>query len=101
MATFDELITFGQGADYTGLRNKVRVAVAIKAAEIVNDVAATAEQKAWAKEALASPGATAETITNYVLAANASATIAQITAATDATIQGNVDDAVDKLFGAA
>lgn len=99
MATYTELYQYRATDDYQALENKVAVAVAIKAQAIADLPTPTAEQIAWAVEALSSPGGKAETVINYVLAANSGLTIAQITAATDAAIQTNVNAAVDDLFG--
>lgn len=52
-----------------------------------------------ARDALRAPREQTDVVQYYVLAANSSATTSAITGASDATIQTNVDDAVDKLFG--
>lgn len=99
MASYDEIAVFRQSGGYTGLLPKIAVAVSIKAAKIVDKASPTSPQQAWAKEALANPYDVAKTVISYVLAANNTATMTQITSASDSAIQTNVDDAVDKLFG--
>ena len=91
MATYDELYTL---AGDNALTDRIAVAISIKADAILNDGAATAEQKAWAKSAFSNPQGQAKAFQNAVLAANKDATVTQITNATDAAIQTAVDNAV-------
>lgn len=94
MATYTELFELRSNS---GLRNKVAVACAVKAQALIDGPSPTAAQLAWAQAAIRDPIAVADSLLNYVLAANKSATVAQITGATDAAIQTNVSAAVDKL----
>lgn len=94
MATYSELYTLGSNSD---LRNKIAVAVSIKAAAFIAESTPTADKLAWASKALNSPVAEAVKLLPYVLAANNTLTVAQITNATDAAIQSGVDAAVNKL----
>lgn len=98
MATLLELADFSASTDYPTLAKKIRVAIAKKAVAIGNLATPTAEQLAWAKDALQFPERVGALIINYVLAANAGATIAQIVAATDAAIETQVGNAVDKIL---
>jgi hypothetical protein len=98
MATLLELADFSASADYQTLARKIRAAIAKKAVAIGNLAAPSALQIAWAKEALASPAAVSDVIITYVVAANASATIAQIVGASDAAIETAVGTAVDKVL---
>lgn len=98
MATLAELYDFQQTVDFDALRKKIAVACAKKAYSIGETATPTAAEVAWAKSALETPDYVARIIVNYVLAANADATIAQITSASDATIETNVWNAVDKLL---
>lgn len=95
MATYDEL--YDLRANST-LRNRVRVAVTKKAQSLIALATPTNAQLVWARDALNDPEGKADAIFSYVLAANSSATVAAITGASDATIQGHVDAAVDKLL---
>lgn len=95
MASYQEL--YDLRSDST-LRNKVAVAVAVKAQTLLDGASPTAGQVAWANNAISNPVGKADTLMNYVLAANKALTVAQITGATDAAIQSNVNSAVDKLI---
>lgn len=101
MATYDELAGLRADPRWGDFTHRVEIAVAIKAQAIADLATPTLEQKTWARDALTDPRVPAEPARNYVVAANASATVDQIFAATDATIQTNVDAAVDDLFGVA
>lgn len=96
MATYLELYGLGSNSD---LRNKIAVAVAIKAKDYIALASPTADQLKWSAKALASPNEVADDLLTYVLAANSGLTTAQITGATDAAIQTAVAAAVDKLVG--
>ena len=95
MATYDELFSLGSDV---ALRNKIAVAVMVKANTIAALPAPTTIQLEWAKQAYEDPTSMAETIQYSVLAANKNATVAQIVGASDAAIQTNVDSAVDDIF---
>jgi len=94
MATYAEIFDLRSNS---GLRNKIAVATVVKAQAMIDLATPTAKQLTWAQEAIADPIGKADTLMNYVLAANKAATVAQIAAATDAAIQANVDAAVNKL----
>ena len=98
MATLLELADFSVSSDYSTLTKKVRVAILKKAITVSNLATPTAEQIAWAKEAITSPDRFAGVVVNYVVAANATATIAAIISATDAAIETNVGSAIDKIL---
>lgn len=94
MATYAELYDLRTESD---LRNKIAVAVCIKAKDYIALATPTANQLTWASKALTNPEAEANKIMPYVLAANSTATAVQIRAATDTAIQNNVNAAVDKM----
>lgn len=94
MATYLELYSLGSNSD---LRNKIAVAVTIKAKDYIALPSPTADQLKWASKALANPVAEAGNLLPYVLAANSTLTTAQITGAADSAIQTGVAAAVDKL----
>lgn len=96
MATYSELRAIIGSSAGDDLKKKIEVAIAIKAQTLI-DGTPTAGQKAWAQEALDSPASKVQGIMNYMIAANNSATVAQITGATDATVQSNCNAAVDAL----
>lgn len=95
MATYTEIYDLRSNSD---LRNKIVVAVAIKAAAILDSATPTAAQIAWAKAAIANPMGQADDLLVYVLAKNAALTAAQITGASDAAIQTAVNGAIDKII---
>ena len=99
MATYEELSTIQNNADYNVLLNKIQVACAVKASAIIDSATPAAEALEWAKGAIASPNAAGRSLVAYVIASNKAATLAQIYAASDTAIQTNVDDAVDAVYG--
>lgn len=96
MATYIEL--YDEYQSDAALRNKVAVACVVKAQALIDLASPTANQISWAGNCLDNPARTAAKLLPYVLAANSSATLAQIKAASDATIQTNVNACVDKLI---
>lgn len=95
MATYNQLAAIQTDAGWQSFSEKVRVACIIRANAIRLDGAATAAQKAWAVKCIRDPVGTMESIRAMIVAANASATVSQITGATDSAIQTNVDAAAD------
>lgn len=99
MAAYTALVALAQNDT---LKQQIKMSIAVTANTITNEAGTVpnhAARVAWAKQALASPDAAVEQITWSVLAANAAATVTQITTATDATVQSAVDAAVNGLFG--
>jgi len=100
MATYTELHALRGASTTEPLKQKIAVAIAIKANAIAKMQAPTAEQKAWAVSTLSAPEKDVGTMLNYILAEyNAQATNA-ITGASDANVQAAVNAAVDTLLGA-
>ena len=95
MATYAELFELRSNSP---LRNRVAVAIIIKAQSLIDGATPTAAQIAWANAALQGPVDKAGEILNYVLAANKDASESQILDASDSAIQTNVDTAVDALI---
>ena len=95
MATYEELYALRSNSD---LRNKIAVAVAVKAQTVIDDASPSAAGISWALEAIRNPVNHANTLMNYVLAANKAASTGGIVGASDAAIQNNVDAAVDKII---
>jgi hypothetical protein len=95
MATYAELYDL---RTHSALRNKITVAIGVKAAAILDSASPTAAQVTWAKEAIENPQSKADAMLNYLLASNASATTGQITGALDAAIQTKVNTAVDTII---
>lgn len=93
MATYQELFAL-QSDD--ALRDKVYVATVI-AAQTKLAGTPSAEEAAWAVNVLGNPKAEGLKVLRLVLAANESASVAQIQGATDAAIQANVDAVIDGL----
>ena len=99
MATYTELHALRGSDTLTGLREKINVAIAIKANLIAKSASPTAAAKAWALQALGSPETYQPTVLNYILADYNTATTGQISGATDAQVQTAVNAAVDTLLG--
>ncbi len=95
MATYTEL--YGLSSD-GNLLNRLTVAVVIKSQTLLDKSPPSAGEVAWATNTLRTPATAAQLTLRYVLAKNAAATVAQINAATDATIQGLVNAAVDAMI---
>jgi hypothetical protein len=95
MATYVELL---QAAEDPGLRTRMRVAC-IVAAELIRTEAGTVTNHAnrliWAKAVFANPIAEADRMLWAVLAQNRTATLAQVTGASDTALQTAVNNAVD------
>jgi hypothetical protein len=99
MAAYTALVPLAQNDT---LKLQVKMAVAVTAFTITGESTGTTNHAArvvWAKQALANPDSAVEQVMWYVLAANNAATVGQITTATDAAVQANVDAAVNGLFG--
>ena len=91
MATYEELSAlFSNDA----LKNKVAVACAIVAADIIAEEPGTANRRAWAKKAAANPAFAANDIYAAVLGANAELESAQIAGASEAAIKTAVENIV-------
>lgn len=96
MATYAELYDLRNNAP---LRNKVTTAVLV-AAESLSGGTPSTTQKAWIAKAFGNPEGEATRVLSAVLAKNKDATVAQITGASDVTIQANVDAVVPILIDA-
>lgn len=96
MATYLELKQVQTDAlnETNDLLQKVEVAVWVAAHAIKDEVSPTAERLAWASSSLNDPKGTALDMLPVLLAANKANTVAQITGATDAQIQTEVNNAV-------
>ena len=99
MATYAELANISDDPGFSGLKEKLNVAVVIKATALLDGATPTAAQIAWAQSALSSPVSAANDIQWYVIAANDSASIAAIVGASDSAVQNNVGAAVDAIVG--
>ena len=95
MATYAELFDIQTDAV---LRNKIQIAVIVKAQALIDLASPTANQVTWAANALNDPTKMMTKIMPYVLAANKSATQSNILSASDSAVQTNVGAAVDKLI---
>lgn len=99
MATYIELHALRGAATTEPLKQKIAVAIAIKANAIAKLQSPTAGQKAWAVSALADPGKDVGTVLNYILAEYNTQNTSVITGAADANVQTAVNAAVDTLLG--
>ena len=96
MASYTEL--FDLRTDSV-LRNRIAVAVVIKAQLYVDGATPTLDELTWAAKAL-NPNNTlseASKLLHYLIGANNSATIEQIQSVTDSSLQFQVSNAVDIL----
>lgn len=99
MATYLELHEFRAAPLSDALKQKITVAIAVKANGIAKLPAPTERQREWAVEALATPSAFTPLLLNYILAEYRSQTTGAIANASDAQVQSAVDAAVDTLLG--
>lgn len=100
MATYAELMTIATTSAGDVLKNQIKVGVIIAAKNILLESSATTNHTArlaWAKVAVTNPDVEAQKMLWAVLAQNNTATPAQITSATDATVQTAIDSAVNLL----
>lgn len=95
MATYAELYDLRADSD---LRNRIAVAVTIKAQSLIDGESPTAAEIAWANDAIRDPEGKAATLQNYVLAAHKNATVQQVQSASDTAVQNSVNKAVDALI---
>ena len=99
MATYNELYTLVGLTSSEQLRQKILVALCIKANAIAKLPTPTTLQKDFAKNALGNPENYLPQVFNYILADYKGAAVAAITGATDAQVQTAVDSTVDTLLG--
>jgi carbonic anhydrase len=99
MATYSELHTLRGSDSIAPLRQKISVAIAIKANVIAKSTTPTALMVEWSRQALHDPEQYQELVLNYILAEYNTQTTATITGATDAQVQAAVNAAVDTLLG--
>lgn len=95
MATYAELITASQSGTLT---DKIKVACFIAAEVVRNELGSVTNHTnrlIWAKQVFANPEGEAKRMVWAVLAQNQAATLAQITGASDASVQTAVNAAVD------
>jgi len=95
MASYQELFDLKRDS---ALRNKIAVACVKKAQTLMDGATPTANQITWSSNALENPIQMADKIMHYVIAANSTANANQISNATDAAIQSNVNAAADALI---
>lgn len=98
MATYNELHALRGSAGIESLKQKIEVAIAIKANTLTKLPAPTTAQKDFAKAALTSPASYLEVILNYILADYNTVTTSVISSAVDADVQTAVNAAVDTLL---
>ena len=97
MATYPELRSLFAEAP---LRNRLEVAILIKAREVLNDLGSSIERINWADAAL-TPSVTAaqaKRMLSYLLGGAVGLSHAEILALPDADLQAAVDAAVDLLY---
>ena len=93
MATLQELKSLMTDSD---LQEKVSAALIISV-QAVLDGTPTADQQKYAAHVFSNPAGEMKKALMSVLAVNSTATVAQITGATDTAIQTNVDGVIDTL----
>lgn len=100
MATYAELLDIAQTETGKTLREKIQVAVVVACDIIRLEAGATpnhANRVIWTQNALRDPAQEAQRLLWAVLAQNRTISVAQITGATDATVQTAVNNAIDLL----
>ena len=95
MATYSELYAL---KSHDVLMHNVFVAIIKKAQSLLDLTTPSPDQVKWANNAISNPNSMGNKILFYILAANSGLTTLQITSATDAAIQTNVNSAVDALI---
>lgn len=99
MATYIELHALRGATTADALRQKITVALAIKANTISKLPTPTPAQKEFAVAALRDPESYLGLVLNFILAENNAATTGAITGASDSLVQTAVNSAVDTLLG--
>ena len=94
MATYAQLIGLRSDSD---LGNKIKQGIRDKAHAILDEVGSQPIRRQWALDALANPESVLEQVFSYVLVENEGNSLAVIQSASDASIQTNVNSAVDKI----
>jgi len=93
MATLQELRSLFSNSD---LMEKIEAATVIAANDLIGGTPSADDQR-WAAVVFSSPASEARKAMMAVLASNNTASVAAIIGASDAAIQGNVDDVVATL----
>lgn len=95
MATYKEIYDLRSNSD---LRNKIAVAVLVKAQALLDLTTPTTKQVAWARDAISNPDGVAQPLLNYLLAKYDGLTVVQINGSPDSTIQTAVNSVVDAII---
>lgn len=88
MATYLELAALYDNAP---LRQRIEVALLIRAQGYLEAATPTQQQRAWARYVFEAPQSEARRMLMFLLAKNSGLTVANITGASDATLQSQVD----------
>lgn len=96
MATLLEQVSLWQ--DPT-LSDRVRGALAVKAADLLNNTPSLAQAE-WAVNFLNTPNGIDQQFLRFLIGANPTLSIAQLQGVADTAIQTAVDNAVDAIIGA-
>lgn len=99
MATYTELHTLRGSATANPLKEKIAMAISIKANAISKLPAPTEGQRSFSIAALQNPTSYVDTVFNYILAEYNTLTTLEITGATDGSVQTAVNATVDTLLG--
>lgn len=98
MATYEELAGITEEATWNLFLNKVRVACAEKATNVIDSTSPPTTRLDWAKDTLKNKNQAGDDIVDYVIMSNNGASISTILSAGDGNIQTNVNDAVDAIY---
>ena len=98
MATYLELAGIKEQANWNDFLNKVRVAAAINAQDIIDSASPTQTAIDWAKATLADKNEAGAAIADYLVAKFNTSSVATILGAADADIQTQVGNVVDILY---
>lgn len=98
MATYAELQSLVSSPTIGGLRTRILQATIQKAYAVSTAQQSTPTMRSWAASALADPQAEQTALLNFVVSANSSKTVVEITNLTDADVQTAVNNCVDKVL---
>ena len=97
MAAYSELYAQRDNDD---LRQRIEVALTLKAQAYLDDANPTQEQRAWAKQIFQDGHSESIRMLKYLLAKNKSSTIAQIIGASDAALSAQIDVVANQFVSA-
>ncbi len=101
MATYNEIYTSISSQTFEPLRQKVWVAVLVKAKSVLNDANAPADRLTWAKNAFVNTDYETESLMRNVIGGSVASAISAMASVADSVVQTAINNAVDVLYPAA